>query len=133
VVPTPKHHWIGRVPNPKKYFGFIYEITCLENGRKYIGKKQYWVYKKRKQFKENNWHDYTGSSKELNEDIKRYGKGRFEFKILKNVVTRGGLTYTEAHLQHKRDVLTKPDPRCEGGRLYYNKQIGAIRFIPKEW
>jgi len=125
-----KHHWVGRVPNPKKYFGFLYEITCPLNGRKYLGKKQYWVYKKRKPVKENDWHFYTSSSKELNEDIKKYGVKNFEFKILKNYKTRGGLTYGEANQQHKRNVLTAPH---KDGRLYYNKQIGAIRYIPKEF
>lgn len=125
-----KHHWIGRKPDPKKYFGFIYTVTNLVSGRKYLGKKQYWVYKKRKPFKENNWHYYTSSSKELNEDIKALGKQNFEFKIIKNCTTRGGLTYIEANQQHKKDVLTAPH---QDGRLWYNKQIAAIRYIPKEW
>ena len=46
------HHWVGRKPNPVKYFGFTYLITNLTNGRMYVGKKQYWKYAKRKQQKE---------------------------------------------------------------------------------
>ena len=124
------HHWVGRKPDPKKYFGFIYLITNLHSRRMYVGKKQYWMYKKRKPWKENNWHHYTSSSKDLNADIKKFGKDKFEFKILKNYKTRGGLTYGEANTQHKKDVLTAPHP---DGRLYYNKQIAAIKYIPKEW
>ena len=125
-----KHHWIGRKPNPDKYFGFLYLITNNLSGRMYIGKKQYWKYKKKKKDKENDWAFYTGSSAELNEDIHKHGRINFEFRIIKNYVSRGGLTYGEANQQHKRDVLTKPH---KDGRLYYNKQIGAIRFIPKEF
>jgi hypothetical protein len=43
--------------------------------------------------------------------------------------TRGGLVYAEAHFQHKYNVLTEAD---KNGRLWYNKQIPAIKFIPKE-
>ena len=125
-----QHHWVGRKPNPHVYFGFVYLITNLSSGRMYVGKKQYHRYVKKKKAKENDWHFYTGSSKDLNKDIKTLGRDCFEFKILKNLHTRGGLTYTEANIQHKRDVLTKPHP---DGRLYYNKQIGAIRFVPKEF
>lgn len=127
---TNAHHWVGRKPDPSKYFGFIYLITCKVTGRMYIGKKQYHIWHKRKIAKENNWHYYTGSSKDLNYDIKSMGKESFEFKILKNFNTRGGLSYGEVNLQHKKDVLTTAHP---DGRLYYNKAIGAIRFIPKEF
>ena len=45
--------------------------------------------------------------------------------------TRGGLTYAEANAQHKLDVLTnKLDSQEE--REYYNRQIGGIKFVPKE-
>jgi len=125
-----KHHWVGRRPDPSKYFGFVYLITNTVSGRMYVGKKQYHRWSKRKKVGENDWHYYTGSSKDLNRDIKRLGQHNFEFKILKNYNTRGGLTYGEANKQHKLDVLTKPHP---DGRLYYNKQIGAVRFIPKEF
>jgi len=124
------HHWIGKKPDPHKYFGFVYLITNKATGRMYIGKKQYHRWSKRKKIGENNWHFYTGSSKDLNKDIKALGRGLFEFKIIKNYLTRGGLTYGEANIQHKRDCLTEPHP---DGRFYYNKQIGAIRFVPKEW
>jgi predicted GIY-YIG superfamily endonuclease len=126
------HHWLGPKPRPDKFFGFVYIITNKINGRMYIGKKQFHVWSKRKIAKESKWQFYTGSSKELNEDIKKHGKENFEFKIIKQYKTRGGLVYAEANLQHKRDVLVKT---LDGSdlRLYYNKQVGAIRFIPKEF
>ena len=128
-----KHHWKGRKPNPNEYFGFVYLITNLKDGRMYIGKKQYKRWSKRKIVGNNNWEFYTGSSKDLNKDIKVHGKENFEFKIIKNYKTRGGLTYGEVNTQHKKDVLTKRHPDDPELRLYYNKMIGSIKFIPKEW
>jgi len=124
------HHWVGVKPNPKKYFGFVYLITNLNNGRMYVGKKQYHVWKKRKQDRQSDWQYYQSSSKYVKEDIKMCGAETFEFKILKNYKTRGGLVYGEANTQHKRDVLTKR--LDEDFRLYYNAQIAGIKFIPKE-
>lgn len=125
------HHWIGRKPNPKKYFGFVYLITNTVNGKMYIGKKQYHVHKKRKIVKQSDWHYYESSSRYVKEDIKVYGKKSFEFRILKNYKTRGGLVYGEANIQHKRDVLVERID--EDNRLYYNAQIAGIKFIPKEY
>jgi hypothetical protein len=126
----PEHHWVGRKPDPKKYFGFVYEITCLVNGRKYIGKKQYHRWSRRKIAGPSKWEFYQSSSKHVAEDIKKYGADKFEFRILKNYKTRSGLVYGEANLQHKRDVLTK---RKGDERVYYNAQITGIKWIPKEY
>jgi len=95
-----------------------------------VGKKQYYFYRKGKKVSKSKWETYTGSSKELNKDIKDLGKDKFIFEILAEYMTRGWLTYAEANLQHKRDVLTTymTDDMTP---LYYNKQIGAIRYMPK--
>ena len=124
------HHWTGRKPNPKKYFGFVYQITNKITGQIYLGKKQYHRWTKRKIVGPNKWEYYAGSSKYLTKDIKTLGKENFEFKILKNFETRGGLVYGEANLLHKKDALTKRN--SDGDRVYYNRQIHAIKFIPKE-
>ena len=60
-------------------FGFVYLITNLTNGRKYIGRKYFWSFrkppgKKRRVKKESDWKKYTGSSKQLNEAIAKNGK-----------------------------------------------------------
>ena len=123
-------HWKYKtVLDPGIYFGFVYLITCTKTGRKYVGKKQYWSYHKNKKVKEKAWKNYTGSSKELNADIKKHGKTQFEFRVLKEYKTRGWLSYAECNLQHKMDVLTA---QLEGtdDRAYYNKSILAIRHVP---
>ena len=51
-------------------FGFVYLITNLQNGRKYIGRKYFWQFrtpkgKKRKVKSESDWKKYYGSCPEL--------------------------------------------------------------------
>jgi len=108
-------------------FGFIYEITNKVNGKKYIGKKQCVRKIRRKPLKgktrnridqkESDWKTYTSSSKELNEDIQKYGKDNFEFKILKICGSKWELGYEEIKEQISRDVLRRDD--------YYNGIINV--------
>lgn len=132
-------HWeFEREMNPAKYQGFVYLIINNETKRAYIGKKRYFSvttlpplkgYKRnRKQFKEMPWRDYTGSSKELNEDITKLGKDKFSFICLCECETQAELTYTETKLQYDMNVLTDVLP--DGQRKFYNKAIGAVKFLP---
>jgi hypothetical protein len=108
-------------------FGFIYEITNKVNGKKYIGKKQCIRKIKRKPLKgktrnridhkESDWKTYTSSSNELNEDIQKYGKDNFEFRILKVCGSKWELGYEEIKEQISRDVLRRDD--------YYNGIINV--------
>lgn len=132
-------HWqYHEEMNPSKYQGFVYLIINDTNQRAYIGKKKYFSittlpplkgYKrKRKKFTEMAWRDYTGSSAELNEDIEKLGKDNFSFFCLAECETQAELTYTEAKLQMDFNVLT--DVGQDGNRKFYNKAIGAIKFLP---
>ena len=88
-------HWIlsENIVIDENTFGFIYEIKNKITNKKYIGKKQCFSRLKRKPLKgkkrnrisqvQSDWQTYTSSSKDLNEDIQKYGKENFEFKILK--------------------------------------------------
>lgn len=103
-------------------FGFIYEICNTVTGRKYIGKKQCNNRIKRRplkgrknsriDFKESDWKEYTGSSKELNEDIQKFGKDKFTFVILHSCMSKWELGYREIKEQIERDVILKEE--------YYN-------------
>ena len=126
-----KHHWVGEV-DPDKYYGFVYLITNTVSGRKYIGRKFYHTYKKRKRDRESNWRVYAGSCKPLKEDMKRLGKDKFTFEIICNYKTRGGLVSGEVHFQTDNDVLSPELLPC-GERLYYNGQIGSVKFITPEF
>ena len=128
---TRKHHWIGEV-DPKKYYGFVYLITNNVTGRKYIGRKFYHIYKKRIRIRQSNWRVYTGSCKPLQEDIKFFGKDSFTFEILCNYKTRGRVVSGEVHFQTDNDVLSPELLPC-GERLFYNGNIGAVKFITPEF
>jgi hypothetical protein len=122
-------HWLinENVYIFENMFGFIYEIINKVNGKKYIGKKQCVRKIKRKPLKgktrnridqkESDWKTYTSSSKELNEDIQKYGKENFEFRILKVCGSKWELGYEEIKEQIARDVLRSDD--------YYNGIINV--------
>lgn len=124
-----EHHWKGKRPTPDTHYGFVYLITNKVSGKKYVGRKFYHRWSKRKKVGNSDWRFYTGSCKPLNDDIKELGKENFTFSILKQFKTRGNVIYYEANYQHKKDVLIARDE--EGNRLWYNNNISAIRFIPK--
>jgi len=112
--------------------GFVYLITRIsdsDNGypNKYIGKKQFKlrtrigrVGSKRQsvQYKESDWKSYYGSSKELLEDVRKYGKNGFIREILHLCTSKAEMTYLEVQEQFERDVLNK-----SGSEIYYNKNI----------
>ena len=130
-------HWIltEGVSINDKTFGFIYEIINKVLNKKYIGKKQCQSRIKRKplkgktrnriDFKESDWKSYTSSSNDLNEDIKKYGKENFDFRIIKTCGSKWELAYEEIKEQIKQDVLLRDD--------YYNGIINVrIGTPPKE-
>lgn len=120
----------GNIP-----YGFIYKITCLITGKKYIGKKQCKSILKRKPLKgkknkrheviETDWKIYTSSSRELNEDILKYGKDNFEFEIIEICDSKFALAYREAKIQFDEEVLLRDD--------YYNGIINLRVSKPKNY
>ena len=122
-------HWLinENVYIHENMFGFIYEITNKVTSKKYIGKKQCIRKIKRKPLKgktrnridhkESDWKTYTSSSNELNEDIQKYGKENFEFRILKVCGSKWELGYEEIKEQIARDVLRRNE--------YYNGIINV--------
>jgi hypothetical protein len=94
------------------YVGFVYIITNLTNGRKYIGKKNLYFSKtrtvkgKKKRTKvESDWRDYFGSNKELLEDVEKLGKDNFKREIVRLCKSKGEFGYWEAKLQFEYNVL----------------------------
>lgn len=131
-------HWIlnENVIIDENTFGFIYEITNTITGKKYIGKKQCKSKLKRKplkgkknkriEIKESDWKEYTSSSTDLNEDIKKYGKDKFIFKILRACGSKWELAYFEISEQIDKNVLMRED--------YYNGIINVrIGRPPKKF
>ncbi len=118
---TDTGHWIleENVIVDENTFGFIYEITNTVTNKKYIGKKQCQSRIKRKplkgktrnriDYKESDWKSYTSSSNDLNEELKKYGKEKFIFKILRTCDSKWALAYFEIKEQIDRDVLFKEE------------------------
>ena len=118
---TDTGHWIleESVTIDENTFGFIYEITNTVTNKKYIAKKQCQSRIKRKplkgktrnriDYKESDWKSYTSSSNDLNEELKKYGKDKFIFKILRICDSKWALAYFEIKEQIDRDVLFKEE------------------------
>jgi hypothetical protein len=113
---------------PEEYQGFVYMITELDTGMKYIGKKFFWkpkILPKTKTRKrrvrtraESDWRKYFGSSKEVQLLVEEKGEDNYHREILKLCKTKGQCSYYEMKYQLEYDVLLKPDE-------YYNAFVGG--------
>jgi hypothetical protein len=112
---------------PDEYEGFVYLITNLTTGQKYIGKKlaKFKTTKpplkgkknKRRGYKESDWKDYWGSSDRLNADVTAQGPENFTREILYLCKSRAEMSYIEAREQFDRRVLESDE--------YYNGIINV--------
>ena len=117
------------------FFGFVYCITNKINGRKYIGRKYFYAFrtpkgKKRKQKQESDWKKYYGSSPELKEDIKLYGKEQFKREIISLHNSKGQCNYEETRQLFFYNVLT--EATNDGTPAYYNSNILG-RYMRKDY
>lgn len=103
-------------------YGFVYLITNLNTGKKYIGKKFFYSMKtkvikgKKKRYKtSSDWQTYYGSNTELQNDVKLHGMEAFKREIIHLCKSKGECGYLEAKEQFDRSVLESND--------YYNTWI----------
>jgi hypothetical protein len=116
----------GEDQDVSSYVGFIYKLTNLETGKKYIGKKTFWTpkvsQKKNKQTGKvkktrtkvpSDWREYVSS----NDEIKAEAASGVQFKkeILHLCKSKAEMTYYETKFQFEFDVLLSDD--------YYNGWI----------
>jgi len=123
---------------PDGMVGFVYNITNLQTGRQYIGKKQF-ISKRSKKVKgkknrthytkPSDWQTYWGSCDDLLKDISSLGKNSFKREIIRLCPTKRDLTFGEVEYQIKNDVLTALFPN--GTRKYYNANIMSRWFVGK--
>lgn len=112
---------------PEEYQGFVYKITELNTGKKYIGKKFFWAPKtlpvtktRKRRVKtkvESDWKKYFGSSKEVQDQVKANGEDNYKREILHLCKTKGDCSYWELYEQMINHVLLSED--------YYNEFVGA--------
>ena len=112
------------------FFGFVYRITNLQNGRQYIGRKYFYQKRKptggkRRVTKESDWKRYYGSSDELKRDIKEYGKQVFRREIISLHNTKGWVNYEETRQLFLNNVLSETEN-------YYNSNILG-RYMKKDY
>ena len=118
---------------PEWCAGFVYEISNLHNGKKYIGKKLARFRRSRKPLKgrvnkrrytvPSDWQDYWGSSNALLEDIAKIGKDKFRREILFYCQNRAECNYIEAREQFARKVLESDRYYNGHMRVRVHKQI----------
>lgn len=106
-----------------KYIGFVYLITNLKDGRRYIGKKLTKFSKtkvvkgKKKKYKvDSDWKTYWSSSEEVKKDVETHGQDNFKREIIHFCLTKGSTSYFEAKEQFINEVLEHPE-------MWYNGQI----------
>lgn len=123
---------------PEGTEGFVYLITNLVSGRKYVGKKLAKFKKSRPPLKgrinrrrsrvESDWRDYWGSNEHLLADVQSLGADKFKREILYICRSRGIMGYLEAQEQFQRRVLETDD--------YYNGiinvRIGSSNLLREE-
>tara|TARA_A100001201_G_scaffold1408_2_gene3530 strand:+ start:1037 stop:1477 length:441 start_codon:yes stop_codon:yes gene_type:complete len=116
-------------------FGFVYLITNIQSGKRYIGRKYFWSFrkppgKKRRVKKESDWKKYYGSCPELKEDIELLGRQNFSRTILSLHKTAGKTNFEETKQLFINGVLT--ESLDTGGPAYYNSNI-LSRYFRKDY
>jgi len=131
---------------PEGTFGFVYQLTHIPTGKKYIGKKVLFHNRKVKlgkkelkeyegligrrptykiATKESDWKTYYGSSKTLKEVLKKESKDNFKREILIFAPTKKLLTYYETQTLFVYRVLEEPD-------MYFNDNLLG-KFFRKDF
>jgi hypothetical protein len=106
-------------------FGFIYLIKDTTTGMMYIGKKIFRGTGKLNRGKPSNWRVYTSSSKDINALIEERGIDSFEFYVLEQYYTRGGLSWAETWSQCYVEVPTN-------NHIWYNRFIDKVQWRSAE-
>jgi len=119
---------------PEGAVGFVYEITHIPSGKKYIGKKVLvhrrtkpplkGYKRKRVTYVESDWKTYYGSSDEVKQLLTESSESKFKREILHFCDNKKTLSYLETKELFNRSVLENQDK-------YFNKNIQG-KWYPKD-
>ena len=100
---------------PEGTYGFIYEVTHISTGKKYLGKKVLYfnrtlpplkgMKRKRKVVKESDWQTYYGSHEKIKSLLKENKQDDFQREILEFAFNKKHLTYLETKYLFCNNVL----------------------------
>ena len=126
---------VFRSENISDNFGFVYLIENKINGRKYIGRKYFWSFRKpkgksRKVKSESDWKKYYGSCPELKEDVIKFGRENFSRTMLSVHKTGGKTNFEETRQLFANNVLT--ESLDDGSPAWYNSNI-LNRYFRKDY
>jgi hypothetical protein len=126
---------VFRSENISDNFGFVYLIENKINGRKYIGRKYFWSFRKpkgksRKVKSESDWKKYYGSCPELKEDVIKFGRENFSRTMLSVHKTGGKTNFEETRQLFANNVLT--ESLDDGIPAWYNSNI-LSRYFRKDY
>jgi hypothetical protein len=116
-------------------FGYVYLIVNRTTGKKYIGRKYFTQCRKprggkRRVSSESDWKKYYGSSPELKQDVKQFGRNSFSREILSLHATKGKVNFEETKQLFINNVLT--ESLEDGSPAYYNSNILG-RYYRKDY
>lgn len=114
-----------------KLHGFVYIITYLPTGQKYIGKKSFWQMRKpkgakRRKKSESDWKKYWSSSDTIKALVKEFGPSQFSREIISLHELSRDVNYCEVRMQWHLNVLEEVD--SSGQRVYLNENIAGKWF-----
>jgi hypothetical protein len=106
------------------YFGFVYLITHIKTGQRYVGKK-FFTKSKTKQVKgkkkkirvASDWETYWGSNTKLQEDVKLNGEEEYTREVLHLCKNRSECSYWETYEIFNRHALMTES--------YYNEWVSC--------
>ena len=116
-------------------FGFVYCITNILTGKRYIGRKYFHQLRKprgggRRVKSESDWKKYYGSSAELTADRKEFGNLAFKRDILSLHKSKGLTNFEETRQLFLNNVLT--EAMSDGTPAFYNSNILG-RYMRKDY
>ena len=116
-------------------FGYVYLIVNRTTGKKYIGRKYFTKWRKarggkRRVSAESDWKKYYGSSPELKQDVREFGRNSFSREILSLHTTKGKVNFEETRQLFLNNVLT--ESLDDGSPAFYNSNILG-RYYRKDY